>query len=103
MQEIIIQEKATEHSYAMVRDPSTGMLFKHLFNDAPVLNLVDVPTLRRDTEKLLGSEYLVFSDHEQYFFKDYFLYQPDYMEREMLVAKTLSSRGYRFIFMEDLV
>ena len=36
-------------------------------------------------------------------FKDYFLYQPDYMEREMLVAKTLKGRGYKFIFMEDLV
>ena len=96
------QANATEHSYAMVRDPSTGMLFKHLFNDAPVLNLVDVPTLRRDTEKLLGSEYLVFSDHEQYFFKDYFAYQPDYMEKVAVMAEMMKANGYRFVFVEDI-
>ena len=96
------QAKATEHSYAMVRDPETGMLFKHLFNDVPVLNLVDVPTLRRDTEKLLGSEYLVFSDHEQYFFRDYFAYQPDYMEKVMVMSEMMARNGYKFVFVEDV-
>ena len=96
------QEKATEHSFAMVRDADTGMLFKHLFNDAPVLNLVDVPTLRSDTEKLLGKEYLVFSDHEQYFFKDYFAYQPDYMEKVAVMSEIMAKNGYRFVFVEDV-
>ena len=50
-----------------------------------------------------GCDFVGYGNHEQYFFKDYLLHQPDYMEREMLVARTLKDRGYRFIFMEDLV
>ena len=84
-------------------DGDTGMAFKHLFNDAPVLNLVDVPTLKADTAKLLGREHLVFSDHEQYFFKDYLAYQPDYMEKVMVMSEMMQANGYRFLFIEDLV
>ena len=97
------QAKATENSYRYLVDGDTGMAFKHLFNDAPVLNLVDVPTLKADTAKLLGREHLVFSTHEQYFFKDYLAYQPDYMEKIMVMSEMMRANGYRFIFIEDLV
>ena len=97
------QMAQTENSYRVVHDPVTGIAFKHLFGDAPVLNLVDVPTLRSDTEKLLGREHLVFSDHEQYFFKDYLAYQPDYMEKVMVMSEMMAANGYGFIFIEDLV
>jgi len=97
------QEDATKHSLKYVIDPDTGMAFKHLFNDAPVLNLVDVPTLKADTAKLLGREMLVFSDHEQYFFKEYFAYQSDYMEKVMVMSRMMNENGYQFIFIEDLV
>ncbi len=97
------QSGATANSRRYVRDAETGMCFKHLFGDAPVLNLVDVPTLRADTEKLLGKEHLVFSDHEQYFFKDYFAYQSDYMEKVLEMSRMMHANGYGFIFIEDLV
>ena len=97
------QSAKTENSYRYIVDGDTGMAFKHLFNDAPVLNLVDVPTLKADTAKLLGREHLVFSDHEQYFFKDYLAYQPDYMEKVLAMSKMMSENGYGFIFIEDLV
>ena len=97
------QEAATGLSRAYLLDPDTGMAFKHLFNDAPVLNLVDVPTLKADTAKLIGKEHLVFSDHEQYFFREYFAYQPDYMEKVMVMSEMMAANGYRFIFVEDLV
>ena len=93
----------TANSFRYLRDPVTGMAFKHLFNDAPVLNLVDVPTLRADITKMLCKEHLVFSDHEQYFFKDYFAYQSDYMEKVMVMSEMMAANGYRFIFIEDLV
>lgn len=97
------QGKATKNTRKYVVDPDTGMAFKQLFNDAPVLNLVDVPTLKADTAKLLGREMLVFSDHEQYFFKEYFAYQSDYMEKVMVMSQMMAENGYRFIFAEDLV
>jgi hypothetical protein len=52
---------------------------------------------------LLGREYLVFSDHEQYFFKDYLAYQPDYMAKVLEMSKMMSENGYGFIFIEDIV
>ena len=97
------EESATKNSYRFVKDLDTGMAFKHLFNDAPVLNLVDVPTLKVDITKLLGKEMLVFSNHEQYFFKEYFAYQSDYMEKVMVMSEMMAKNGYRFIFIEDLV
>ena len=63
---------------------------------------LDVPTLRADTAKLLGREHLGFSTHEQYFFKDYLAYQPDYMEKVMVMCEMMRANGYRFIFLEDL-
>ena len=97
------QAAATENSYGYLFDRDTGMAFKHFSGDAPVLNLVDVPTLRSDTAKLIGKEHLVFSDHEQYFFKDYFAYQSDYMEKVMVMSEMMAKNGYGFVFLEDLV
>ena len=97
------QESDTKNSNRYVRDLDTGMAFKHLFNDAPVLNLVDVPTLKADISKLLGKELLVFSNHEQYFFKEYFAYQSDYAEKILVMSEMMSKNGYGFIFIEDLV
>jgi hypothetical protein len=97
------QLSATVNSFAYVHDNVTGMNFKHLFGDAPVLNLVDVTTLVADTKNLLGREYLVFSDHEQYFYRDYVAYQPDYAEKIMLMSRMMSESGHRFILIEDVV
>ena len=97
------QHACTARTFNTVRDPATGMAFKNLFGDAPVLNLVDVPTLKSDTAKLVGSDYLVFSDHEQYFFKEYFAYQSDYMEKIMVMSEMMASNGYKFIFIEDIM
>ena len=96
------QLAATENSFSYVHDNTTGMDFKHLFGDAPILNLVDVPTLVADTERLLGREYLVFSDHEQYFFPDYVAYQRDYAEKVAVMSRMMAENGYRFIFLEDV-
>ena len=84
-------------------DRKTGLSFKQLFNDAPVLNLVDVPTLKADIEAVLGREHLVFSDHEQYFYRDYLAYQADYAEKILVMSESLSAHGYSFILNEDLV
>ena len=85
-------------------DPDTGMRFCNTCTSPmSVLNLQELPEISKALAAVDGCEFVGYGNHEQYFFKDYFLYQPDYMEREMLVAKTLSERGYKFIFMEDLV
>ena len=48
------------------------------------------------------AEFVGYGNHEQYFYKDYLAYQPEYFDKEMLCARTLKDRGYRFVFMEEL-
>ena len=97
------QWKKTVNSFRCVLDHDTGMRFKNLFGDAPVLNLVDVPALESDTAALLGREHLIFSDHEQYFYRDYLAYQPDYAEKIRVMSRMMQENGYSFILIEDLV
>ena len=86
-----------------VYDPDTGMRFRNTCTTPmSALNLQALKNLPRDLDAVRGCDFVGYGNHEQYFFSDYLLYQPDYMEREMLMAKTLKDRGYRFIFMEDL-
>ena len=97
------QSRRTAHSFGYVYDPDTGMSFKHMFCDAPCLNLNTLETLREDVERLLGREYLIFSNHEQYFFKDYLAYQPEYSDKIRLMCRLMHENGYEFEFMEDVV
>ncbi len=97
------QSKATELSFGYIHDRDTGMNFKHMFCDAPCLNLCTPETLKSDIDKILGKEYLIFSNHEQYFFKDYLACQPDYADKIRLMCKMMRDNGYEFIHMQDTV
>jgi len=97
------QAAKTELSFCYLRDKATGMNFKHMFCDAPCLNLCTPETLKADTAKVIGRDYLIFSDHEQYFYKDYLAYQPDYAEKIRIMSKMMVDDGRRFALMEELV
>lgn len=97
------QAAQTALSFGYVHDRVTGMNFKHMFCDAPCLNLCTLETLRADIGKILGKEYLIFSNHEQYFFRDYLAYQPDYSDKIRLMCRMMRENGYTFIQMEDVV
>lgn len=51
----------------------------------------------------IGTEHVVFADHEQYFYRDYFAYQPDYAEKIFAAADFLRGKGYGFVFIEDTI
>ena len=96
-------EKLTRNSFKYVYDPDTAMAFKQMFCDAPCLNLVNEAALAKDISALLGREYLIFSDHEQYFYPDYLAYQPDYADKIRRMSKMMQDAGYEFILIEDVV
>ena len=77
-------------------------LLSHSSEEPPDL-LTYRPDLPGDIAAVSDAEFVGYGNHEQYFFKDYLAYQPDYMEKEMLVAKTLQKQGYKFIFLEEMV
>ena len=97
------QSAQTALSFGYIYDRDTGMNFKHMFCDAPCLNLCTLETLKADIARVLGKEYLIFSNHEQYFFKGYLAYQPEYADKIRLMCKTMHENGYQFILMEELV
>ena len=59
--------------------------------------------VRKEMAAAQESELLMFADHEQYFYKDYLAYQPDYVEKILLAAKLAHAAGYGFIFLEETV
>ena len=87
-----------------VYDPDTGMRFRD-FCTRPMscINIHSLEQLKHKLAAVKDAEFVGYGNHEQYFFKDYFAYQPEYMEKEMLAARTLRDEGRRFVFMEDLV
>ena len=83
-----------------VLDEETGMRFRQL-GGGPTLNLNNLEDLQPAYDKLIGNEFIGTGNHEQYFYKDYYAYQPTYADKIMLMAKILTENGYRYITAEE--
>ena len=90
-------------TYNWIHDLSTGVNFKASTSGGPLLNIYGlkdvVPAFDRAGEK----EYFCYATHEQYFFKDYFMYQPDYAAKTLASGKWMYDHDYSYIFMEDSI
>ena len=85
-----------------VVDPKTGLKFKKL-DDNFDLNNYNVEEIREELDRRKNDELICIGNHEQYFFEDYFAYEPDYAERIYEMAKILIEDEKReCIFIEDL-
>lgn len=84
-----------------ILDEETGLRFK-LLSGGPCLNLYKLEELQPAYEKLIGNEYIGTATHEQYFYPNYYAYQPDYAEKIYLMSKILAENGYRFITADEM-
>ena len=66
-----------------------------------MLNLCTPDKVREEMAAAQKYDLLVFADHEQYFYRDYYAYQPDYAEKILLAAQLANASGREFIFIED--
>ena len=82
-------------------DDATGMRFKQYCSTT--INLLKFDELEEEFEKLIENDYIGICDHEQYFYEDYFAYQPDYVEKIYKMSEILTRNGFEFIFAEDLI
>ncbi len=84
-------------------DEKTGLMFKRACNGI-CLNLYTTETLKDALSKMIDEEweYIGIGNHEQYFYEEYFAYQPEYAEKILYIAKELKESGYECIFIEDL-
>ena len=82
-------------------DEETGLYFKD-FGNGPVLNLYKLDELEEILGQLIGDELVSIGNHEQYFYEDYFAYQPEYADKLLKAAKIMHDNGYEFIFPEAI-
>ena len=94
------QVEETWGTFTYVYDRDVGIGFKR-FRSGPMLNLCTPEQVREEMAAAGRYDLLAFADHEQYFYTDYFAYQPDYAEKILLAAKLASDAGRKFIFIED--
>lgn len=82
-------------------DEKTGLKLKR-FCTKLCLNLYKLEEIPKILEECLGKEYIGCGNHEQYFYKDYYAYQPDYGEKIYEMAKILKQNGYKPIYLDEI-
>lgn len=82
-------------------DENMGLHLK-ILNNTGALNLRTLDEVEDMYRDHINEEYIGAMTHEQYFYKDYFAYQPDYAEKLYKMAKYLTDNGYTFFFAHEL-
>lgn len=85
-----------------VLDEETGMYFKK-FCSGHVLNLIEKENIEAEFLPYLDNEYFCYATHEQYFYADYYAFQPDYAEKIMVATELVVRNGYSHFFAEEIV
>lgn len=93
----------TRGTYNWIYDKSTGVNFKAFSAGGPCLNLYRIEDIPAAFERVGEPEFYCHATHEEYFYKDYFMYQPDYCEKTFVAAKWMHDHGYSYIFLEESV
>ena len=100
----ISREEAAQYLYKNISIPDQGIGLRYRqFGGGPCLNLNTVDEIREALikEAEAGHEFIGVANHEQYYYPEYFAYQPDMPEKFYTMAKTLHDLGYTFITAED--
>lgn len=95
---------STHAKNCSVPDKELNLRHRQLCTDGLCLNLISPETVKERINKLAdnNAEYIGLATHEQYFYPDYFAYQPDTHEKFETMAKTVHDRGYRFITYREM-
>lgn len=86
--------------YATIKDEKIGVSF--MTASQAVLNLIPGELVEEELKKFTHQEYISVGNHEQYYYPDYYAYQPDYADKILTMGRVLKEAGFEFIFMEDL-
>ena len=97
------QVNITRGTYNWLHDKATGCNFTTFGCGAPCLNLYRLEDIPARMARVLDNEFLVHATHEEYWFKDYFAYQPDSREKLLAACKAVHDAGYLYMFIEDKI
>ena len=84
-----------------VLDTATGMRFNRQCTGL-CLNLEKLEDIENFFDGHWDEEYLGVATHEQYFYSDYYAYQPDYPGKILTFAKSFYEHGFEFITSEQM-
>lgn len=79
-----------------ILDEKTGIRFR-IFGLRTCLNLESCETLRDAIISKSDAEEFSIFVHEQYFYPDYYAYQPDFEDKLYLAARLIKDAGYTFV------
>ena len=88
--------------YVYDRETRIGMKEIEDLQQIGAINIYNLDELPGMLKKVIGNELVAFGDHEQYFYRGYFHYQPDYAVKIFACGRMLKEAGYGFMFLEDL-
>ena len=74
-----------------------------LYGVKTLLNLYPLKDIVPCFDRAGEPEFFCYATHEQYFFSQYFMYQPEYVAKTLAAGKWILDHGYSFIFLEDSV
>ena len=65
--------------------------------------ITKVRKAQEEFSKFTEQEYLSIGNHEQYFYEEYYAYDPEYEQKIYTLSKIMSEAGFECIFFEDVV
>lgn len=97
------QYEATKKTLANIKDEDSGICFKAYCNTGTINLCKNLTEVEEDIIPALDYEYLGFLIHEQYYYPDYYAYQPDAAEKVHHAAKLVADAGFEFVTGEELI
>ena len=87
--------------HELAKDPkySFGM---RKFGDV-TLNLETLDSVEESFKPFLDGEFVGICDHEQYFYPDYFGYQPEYERKILKMCEIMTNAGYTFVNGDEIL
>ena len=85
----------------LYHDKETGLYFNRFMSI--LLNAIRMCELDGILEERCKYEHVCLISHEQYFYSDYFAYEPDYADKVAFTLKYLLDKGFTHITLTDLI
>ena len=85
----------------LYQDKETGLYYNRFYTI--LLNATRMCDLDAILERLKDQEHVCIASHEQYFYSDYFAYEPDYADKVAYTLKYLLDKDFTHITLTDLI
>ena len=75
----------------------------YYFNNEMIVNLFPLHEIVPRLERIAHKEFIEVMIHEQYYYKDFHMYQPDFADKVEACIKHLSETGRKSVFLDELI